>query len=214
MGTSRQPSTTKVLLALASFVVAVGTVSWLVTANSRVRDAPPTDTPALIATPGVTPVPLDCATNELELVGAFNECVASVPYAAEPCSVSGHVLEVTLRLGGGSFSAFLYMEIDGGYSGPGTYDLPAWPHPLGTAKDPPKVAVQQDGTGEYSGLIHGVTVEQYGSDLLWQSVAGGLVVTGVDGRSGTVTAILELSSGHNATMLGAELTVSGAWSCP
>lgn len=214
MGTSRQPSTPKVLLALASFVVAVGAVSWLVTARSGSRDAPPADTPALIATPGTTPIPLDCAPNQLELVGAFNECVASVPYSAEPCSVSGHVLDVVLRLGGGSFSAFLYIEVDGPYDGPGTYDLPAWPHPLGTAKDPPKVAVQQDGTGEYSRLIHGVTVEQYGSDLLWQSVAGVLVVTGLDGRSGTLTAILELSSGRNATVLGAELSVSGAWNCP
>ena len=63
-------------------------------------------------------------------------------------------------------------------------------------------------------MINGVSVQQYDSDLLWQSVAGVIVVTGHDGRSGTLSTILELSAGHNATVLGAELSVSGAWSCP
>jgi hypothetical protein len=214
MRTSRQPSTTKVLLALASFVVAVGAVSWLVTGGPGLRAAPPPDGPALTATPGVTPIPLDCAANELELVGAFNECVAPVPYSAEPCSVSGHILDVTLRLGVGSFGAFLYIEVNGPFDGPGTYELPPWAHPLGTANDQPKVAVQQDGTSAYSRSINGVSVQQYGTDLFWQSAAGVLVVTGRDGRSGTVSAILEQSAGHNATVLGTELSVSGAWNCP
>jgi hypothetical protein len=74
--------------------------------------------------------------------------------------------------------------------------------------------VQQDGTSAYSRSINGVSVQQYGTDLFWQSAAGVLVVTGRDGRSGTVSAILEQSAGHNATVLGTELSVSGAWNCP
>ena len=128
--------------------------------------------------------------------------------------VSGHILDVTLRLGGGSFSAFLYVEINGPFAGPVLTSLPPWPHPLGTANDQPKVGVQQDGTSAYSRVINGISVQQYDTDLLWQSVAGVVVVTGHDGRSGTVSAILEPSAGHNATVLGAELRVSGAWNCP
>jgi hypothetical protein len=211
MDTSRRPSTTRVLLALVSFVVAVGGVSLLVNGGPRLRATPPV---GLAPTPGVTPIPLDCAPNELELVGAFDECVAPVPYAAEPCSVSGHVLDVTLLLGGGSFTAFLYIEVNGAFAGPGTYDLPPWPHPLGTPHDQPKVAVQQDGTGAFKQLVNGVRVQHYDTDLLWQSVAGVIAVTGRDGRSGTVSAILEESAGHNATEFGAELSVSGPWNCP
>jgi len=210
MGTARQPSTTRTLFALAGFAIAVGAVSLLVSGGPGSRAAPPAPSPS----PGITSTPLDCAANELELVGAVDECVAPVPYSAEPCSASGHILDVTLLVGGGSFTAFLYLEVNGPFVGPGTYTLAPWPHPLGTPNDLPKVAVQQDGTGAFKQLVHGVRVQHYDTDVMWQSVAGFLIVTGRDGRSGAVSAILEESVGHNATELGAELSVIGAWNCP
>ena len=78
----------------------------------------------------------------------------------------------------------------------------------------PKLAVQQDGTSAFRRLVDGVPVEQYDTAALWQSVAGVLTVTGSDGRSGTVSAILQLSAGNNATVRGATLSVDGPWNCP
>jgi hypothetical protein len=85
---------------------------------------------------------------------------------------------------------------------------------MGTPGDVPKVAVQQDGTSAFWQLVDGAPVRRYDTDALWQSVAGILTVTGSDGRSGSVSAILELSAGNNSTARGATLSVNGPWSCP
>ena len=131
------------------------------------------------------------------------------------CSVSNHVLDVVLPFADGNGDAFLlYIEINGNYSGPGLYDLPPWPHAMGTKYDPPKVAVQQDGTSEFWQLMNGVRIQNYGTDDYWHSVAGILNVSGTDGRSGTVSAILDLASGNSSTVLGSDLSISGPWSCP
>jgi hypothetical protein len=144
-------------------------------------------------------------------VGAFNDC--ALPDATDTCSVSGHVLDAALRLAGSNSDVFwLYIEVDGEYAGPGTYDLPAWQFGLGT-NDVPKVAVQQDGTGAFSQLVNGVPAQQYVTDSFWQSVAGVLTVTGGDGHSGTVSAILQLSAGNNSTARGSTLSVDGSWRC-
>jgi hypothetical protein len=63
-------------------------------------------------------------------------------------------------------------------------------------------------------LVNGVPVQQYGTATFWQSVAGILTVTSRDGRSGTLSAILEMSGPGNTTVLGSTLSVSGSWSCP
>jgi hypothetical protein len=209
MGVSERTRRRSVLLWLAAFVIAVGGGSWLVTGGPR--GAPPTHSHPVTATAGPTPTPLDCASNELALVGAFNECAK--PGAALSCSVSGHVLDAVLGLAGTNGDAFLlYIEVYGDYAGPGPYDLPGWQFGLGT-KDLPKVAVQQDGTGAVSQLVNGVPTQQYLTASLWQSVAGVLTVTGGDGRSGTVSAILELSAGNNSTVRGSTLSVDGSWRC-
>jgi hypothetical protein len=73
-------------------------------------------------------------------MGAINDCAK--PGTALSCSVSGHVLDAVLQLAGTNGDAFsLYIEVDGDYAGPGTYDLPAWQFGIGT-NDVPKVAVQ------------------------------------------------------------------------
>jgi hypothetical protein len=203
------------LLWLAGFVAVVGGVSWLLTGIGR-HGAPPTHSLPAKVTPGPTPTPLDCPSNQLALAGAFNECVKTVADVAATCSVSGHILEAVLRLGGASPDAFLLdIEVNGGFAGPGTssYALPPWPHLLGTQGDVPKVAVQQDGTSAYWQLVGGVPVQRYDTDAWWQSVAGILTVTGSDGRSGTVSAILERSATDNATVPGATLSLNGPWNC-
>jgi hypothetical protein len=62
-------------------------------------------------------------------------------------------------------------------------------------------------------LVNGVPTRQYLTASFWQSVAGILTVTGADGRSGTLSAILELSAGNNSTVRGSTLSVDGSWRC-
>ncbi|MGH9209034.1 MAG: hypothetical protein ACRD1G_21240 [Acidimicrobiales bacterium] len=96
----------------------------------------------------------------------------------------------------------LYIELKGTYIVPGTYDLPPWQFGLGT-NDVPKVALLQSSTGTF-----------------WESVAGVLTVTGGNGRSGNLSAILQASSASlqasdGGTVLpGPTLSVDGPWSCP
>jgi hypothetical protein len=213
MGLSERSRRLRAAVSLASFVLAFGVVSWYVTegtaphATSSIR-------PLLTATPGPTPIPLECAANELELVGAFSECAANVASPLATCSVTQHILEAVLLVGHGDTDALLYIEINGPFDGARTYDLGPWAHPLGTNDDPPKIALAQDGTSEFLQRVKGIPIEQYGTDTLWQSVGGTVTVTGDDGRRGTVSAVLEMSAGHNATSPGTTLTVRGPWRCP
>lgn len=212
MGISGPSRPSRAVLWLAGFVVVFGGVSWLITGGLDHVARPPNRHPAAL-TPGPTPVPVDCTSNELGLVGAFNACAKVVPSATASCSVSDHVLEVTIRLAGANLDAYLLIEVNGAFSGPGPYALPPWPHVMGTRNDVPKVAVQRNDTAEFTQLVHGVPVAQYGTADLWQSVAGILNVSGRDGRSGTVAATLELSAGNNLTVTGATLSVAGPWKC-
>jgi hypothetical protein len=181
-GERRGSARRSVLLWLVGFVVVFGGVSWVLTGVGR-RSAPPTQSLQARVTPGPTPTPLNCSPNQLELVGAFNECANAVPDASSTCSVSGPVLEVVIRLIGRNPDAFfLYIEVNGSFTGPGRYDLPPWPHALGTKDEVPKLAVQQDGTSAFWRMVNGVPIQHYDTAALWQSVAGVLTVTGRDGR--------------------------------
>jgi hypothetical protein len=213
-GERRGSDRRSVLLWLAGFVVVIGGASWALTGIGH-HSAPVTQSQSAGVTPGPTPTPLNCSSDQLELVGAFNECANPVPDASSTCSVAGPVLEAVVRLVGRNADAFfLYIEVNGDFTGRGTYDLPPWPHALGTNDNLPKLAVVQDGTSAFWHLINGVPVLQYDTAALWQSVAGVLTVTGSDGRSGTVSAILQLSARNNATVLGSTLSVDGPWHCP
>ena len=214
MGISERPRRLAAAASLAGFVVAFGIVSWYVTGGTGPHATPSPEGSLLTGTPGPIPISLDCAANELELTGAFGECVTPVDSPFGTCSVAGHILEAAVLLGHGSPDEWFYIEINGAFDGAGTYDLGPWPHPLGTKNDPPKIALEQDGSSESLQRVNGVPIEQYGTDNLWQSVAGSVTVTGGNGRSGTVSAILEMSAGHNATAPGTTLTVSGTWRCP
>jgi hypothetical protein len=223
MGTSGQSGRQWALVWLAGLVMVFGGASWFVTGGIGAQRTPPTHHDPANFTPGPTPTPVDCASNQLVLAGAFNECAEAVPDArmAAPdatiaCSVSGHTLDVVLHLAGTNPDAFLlYLEVNGTYAGPGPYDLPPWPHVMGTKDDVPKVAIQQDGTSAFWQLTNGGPIQNYGTDDYWDSVAGILNVSGNDGRSGTVSAILEQSASavNTSTVPGSTLSVNGPWSC-
>ncbi len=204
MGTSDQPSRSRVLAWLAGFVVVFGAASWFVTKEIGSHGAPPTRSHPATFTPIPTPTPLVCASNELALTGVFNTCAAAAPDKTSTCSVSvsGHVLDAVLRLADRHQVYLLYIEIKSFYTGPLTYFLPPWQYGLGT-NDVPKVAVLQSSTGTF-----------------WESVAGVVNVTGDDGRSGNVNAILQASSvgvqaSNGSTVVpGPTLSVVGSWACP
>jgi hypothetical protein len=196
MGISEQPSRSKLLLWLMGFVVVFGAVSWLVTGGIRLHVAPPTHSHPSAVIPGATPAPLVCRSNELEVVGVFNECAAAAPDKTSICSLSGNMLDALLRFAGNNQVFGLDVEVDGAFAGAGMYDLPPWPHGLGTKDGVPKVAV-----------------DEYSTNTLWQSVAGVLTVTSGDGRSGTLNAILQASNG-TTVVPGPTLSVIGPWSCP
>jgi hypothetical protein len=94
------------------------------------------------------------------------------------------------KLLGPSHDFLLYLNVHDGYSGAGEYRL-------------------DTGAAE-------VDVREYATGAFWQSVVGILTVTGSDGRSGTVSAVLEASASNNPGFVvpGRTLRVDGPWSCP
>jgi hypothetical protein len=135
MGISGQSSRPRALLLLAGLVVVFGGVSWFVTKGIGLHGAPPIHSYPATVMPGPTPTPLECPSTQLALVGAFNECAQTVHDATSTCSVSGHILEAVLRLGGSPDAFLLYIEVNGAFAGPGTsYALPPWPHAMGDGR--------------------------------------------------------------------------------
>jgi hypothetical protein len=191
MGIPEQPSRPKLLVWLAAFVVVFGVVAWLVTGGASTRVLPlahnhplPRASPAY--TPGPTPLP--CLSSEIELVGALNACTSIDRTSYTTCAVSPHAFNTTFKLLGGSQDFLLYLNIPNTYPAPGDYLL-------------------TNGGTE-------VDVREYATGAFWQSVSGVLTTTSSDGRSGTVSAILEASAGNNSVVPGPTLRVDGPWSCP
>jgi len=205
IGMSGESNRPRALFWLAGFVVVFGGVSLFVTKVTGLHGAPPTHIHPATFTPAPTPTPLVCVSNELGLTGVINTCATSAPDKTSTCSVSvsGGVLSAVLRLASGDQVFLLYIELNAGfYTGPGTYSLPPWQFQLGR-NDVPKVALLQSTTGTF-----------------WESVAGIVNVTGRDGRSGNVNAILQASSvgvqASNGQTVppGPTLSVIGPWTCP
>jgi hypothetical protein len=109
------------------------------------------------------------------------------------------MLEDQLQFVGNSQEFALDIEIDGGFTGPGKYDLPPWPQGMGIRDGVPKVEI-----------------DEFGTETTWQSVAGVLIVTSSGGLSGTVNATLQATSGISAVpgVPPPTLTIDGPWSCP
>lgn len=194
MDTSDHPRRSRVLALLAGFVVVFGAVSWLVTSGIGFHGAPPTRSHPPTAPSGAPPTPWDCTSNELEVDGIYNECAMPIASDTSTCVVYGPMLDQVLRFAGDNQAFALEIQIDGTYAGPGTYDLPSWPHALGTQDGVPKVAM-------------------FAIGVFWQSVAGVVTVTSADGRSGDVNAILQTSNG-TTVVPGPTLNVIGPWRCP
>lgn len=184
---STQPSRPKLLVWLAGFVVVFGVAAWLATGAARIRVAPPSHSHPFTFTPGATPTPLPCMSSEIELVGAFNACALIDRTSYTVCAVSPHAFNTIFKLLGGSHDFLLYLKIPNRYPEPGDYSLTT-------------------GGAE-------VDVREYATGAFWQSVSGVLTTTSSDGRSGTVSAILEASAGNNSVVPGPMLSVDGAWSC-
>ncbi|MFZ0178460.1 MAG: hypothetical protein WAL84_01135, partial [Candidatus Dormiibacterota bacterium] len=125
--------------------------------------------------------------------GIYNECATPTSGTTSTCDVYGQMLDEVLRFAGDNQPFALEIQIDGTYAGPGKYELPPWPRPLGTAPDVPKVAM-------------------FAIGVFWQSVSGVLTVTGGDGRSGTLNAILQTSNG-TTIVPGPTVNVIGSWRC-
>jgi hypothetical protein len=77
----------------------------------------------------------------VKVVGIYDECATAVSDEASACGVYGHMLDEVLRFAGDHQAFALEIQIDGTYASPGTYELPSWPHGLGTQDGVPKVAM-------------------------------------------------------------------------
>jgi hypothetical protein len=182
----------RTLLSLGAVVLAVGLASLIATGAIRRAPPPPRGTPTILATPSPYPIlpipPLptapSCTTDQLELVGVFNDCAGvAASGTASYCSVSGTTLRDVLHVQAKAHGYLLYLTIVG-YHGSGV---------------------------TYVGAS--VLVREYVTGALWQSMSGGIIrVTGVDGRSGSVKADLSYVGGE-PTPPTIGLSISGAWGC-
>jgi hypothetical protein len=188
----------RTLLSLGAVVLVVGLASLI--ATGAIRRAPPSPraTPTVAPSPvppSVTPSPVpplptppSCTTDQLELVGVFNDCGVPVATTAV-CSVSGNVFDVVVQLhgvgGGTPHDYFLYLSIGDGYHG----------------------------RGIYANSTVSAMVREYATGALWRSISGVVLrVSGSDGRSGTVKAALSYVGGE-PTPPTVGLNISGPWRC-
>jgi hypothetical protein len=195
VGLSDQPRRPKLLVWLGGFVVVFGVVAWLVTGGAD-RVAPPSHghppTFTLKSIPstsalGPRSVPLGCMLSQIQLVGAFSACTSIDRTSRAVCEVSPHTFNVVFRLLGGGHDFLLYLKIPVRYPEPGDYSL-------------------TNGGAE-------VDVREYSTGGFWQSLSGVLTTTTSDGRSGTVSALLEAAASNHAVLPGATMSVDGPWSC-
>jgi hypothetical protein len=155
-------SPSRALLWLSAFVVALA-VALVVVTGGIGRIGPPTARPS--ATPSARPSPSPttvilpvCTANQLQLLGAFNECASTVP-SASTCTAAASDFAAVVRLHGSDRDFLLYLGVST-YSGPGTYD---------------------------AGRSATVAIREYPTGALWQSTYLTLTVDS-DGRSGHVAA--------------------------
>lgn len=188
------PSRSRAVLLLATVVVSVVGVSWLATGGiGRLISPTPTTTPFVEELPSL--VPATCSLADFELSGAFNDCATVTRDGSIPCQTSSHVLDGLILLTGRHNSFLLYIEVQGSYDGPGTYELSPWVHGLGV-NDVPKAAIREYATGAF-----------------WQSIAGVLGVTAADGQSGFINAELTFVGGAGPTPPRTQLHILGDWKC-
>ena len=155
-------SRSRALLLLSAFVVALG-VALVVVTGGIGRIPPPTVHPS--ASPSARPSPSPtvailpaCTADQLQLLGAFNECASTVP-SASTCTAAASKFAAVVRLHGSHRDFLLYLGVST-YSGTGTYD---------------------------AGRGATVAIREYPTGALWESTYLTLTVDS-DGRSGQVAA--------------------------
>ena len=184
----------RTLLSLGGVVLVIALASLI--ATGAIRPAPP---PPQVTSPTVTrlpspspvpplPTPPSCTTDQLELVGVFNDCAVPVVNSSA-CQVSANFFEVVVQLhgvgGGTPHDYVLYLRISHGYHGPATY-----------ASTGVSAEVRENATG-----------------ALWRALSGVVLrVSGSDGRSGDVKAALAYVGGE-PTPPTIGLNIAGAWRC-
>lgn len=137
-----------------------------------------------------------CPTTQIVMTGEFVGC--AVVAQTEYCPRSFDEAKV-LRLHRTRNDFLLYIEIDGGYHGPGTYQLRPWPHSsLGESDGQAKVAVRE-----------------YVSGAMWQSVTGWLTVDPgqTSGSFSTGLGNGLVSSRSYDSPLAVDLNLAGPWRC-
>jgi hypothetical protein len=190
------------LFVLAAFVVLFAGVALLATgAVGRPGRATATPTtqdrlpaPTMIQEPTVSKSPPACAAHQLVISGAFSECATQRAGDSQDCTESGSLLSDVLTVRGTAHSFLLYLEVDGGYTGPRDYYLAPWTSGLGVLDGRPKVAIREYETGAF-----------------WQSVSGTLWVS-PGGRSGGVAVNLTFVGGEPTPPV-VQLGVLGPWHC-
>ena len=179
------------LLSLGAFVVVVGVASLVATGAIHHTRPTPQATATVHPTPSPVPplpTPPSCATDQLELVGVFNDC--GVPVATtSSCQSGSGLFEAVVQLhgvgGGAPHDYLLYLHIGPGYHGPGTY----------------------------ANSTVSAMVREYATGALWRSMPGVVLkVSASDGRSGTVKADLSYVGGE-PTPPTVGLNISGPWRC-
>jgi hypothetical protein len=187
-----------------ALLAAAAALVWLIKGDGVSRIAAFISSPrglsvATVATPGVPSLP-SCRPSQVELIGAFTGCANPVAEEPVPCQSYppfdrfaglAHVEENRHRY-------IVFLSVDGGYHGAGTYALQPWPNsPFLEAHDGvAKVLVQETGTRTY-----------------WQSTAGSLTI-GPGGDSGSVLADLNFfftTSAKTPALL--RLKIDGPWRC-
>jgi len=181
------------ILALTAFVIALGVGALVVTGG--IGRTVPQSTPHPSAPSSAVKLPPFCSAQQIELVGSRTDCATKLANGAA-CSVAGGVLDGVIRLDGNTQRYLLYVEVDGGYSGTGPYLLPPWPHPYPDA---------HDGNGKAG-------VREFVTGTLWRSVAGVIIVTNKDGKSGVINAELDRIVGVPLPPT-TRLHIDGPWSC-
>ena len=184
----------RAIVVIAGAVLAVVVVIAVVNGNAVNRFRALTTPHRPIPVVATSPVPGDgCQPNQLQLEGAFNSCADEAGSDAPAClpGASGNVFGGQGHLHDKNYRYILYVEIDGGYHGPGTYPLVPWPHVGLDARDG----------------IAKVAVREVESGALWQSTAGSITI-GQD--QGFVFALLSApGDGPTADVL----KISGEWYC-
>lgn len=146
----------------------------------------------------VSPIPtliqktsVGCLSPAIVLTGAISGCLGVLEGMSCPKGPFNTPRVVHLRGSTGDY--ILYLEVDGGYQGPGTYQLTPW------KKD----------TLNGGDQVAKVAVREWDSGRLWESYMGSLTIDSSE-ESGRVEADLRIPDKSSSPILN----IDGPWTCP